>query len=441
MILTDNLWKVMIKLSVPAIVAMLLYGLNTIFDAIFVGQFVGEDALSGVSLAYPLTQLSIGIGSMIGGGAGAYLSIAIGEENKDIQRKILGNANFLIVVLSIIMMIVALIFARPLIYIMGGRGEILTLGTEYFRITLFGTIFWVAGLTYNLIIRAEGKMGTAAAIMAVGLVVNIIANYIFMGILNYGVAGAAWGTNIGMILYTILSGFYFRSGKPSFEANLKSFRRDKNIIKKIVSMGMPSLIMTIMMIIQGAVILSTISSVGTDYDIAFYGVVYRINTFMMTPLFATMRSLQPTVGINFGAKKYSRVVSATKVYILGSLILLLPFWLILMIDPTLILGLMFKNAVSTLNIMYYRIFIMIIPFMSITMMGLSFFPSINRGNIGSMIAMLRQVLLYIPVMLILPRLFGIGYVYIGSFLIDITVTLLTGILLIREFSKLKKFKN
>lgn len=438
MILTDNLWKVMIKLSVPAIIAMLLYGLNTIFDAIFVGQFVGENALSGVSLAYPLTQLSIGIGSMIGGGAGAYLSIAIGEENKDIQRKILGNSNFLIIVLSVILTVIALLLSKPLIYMMGGRGEILSLGTQYFRITLFGAIFWVSGLTYNLIIRAEGKMGTAAAIMAGGLVINIIANYIFMGLLNYGVAGAAWGTNIGMVVYTVLSFIYFDSEKPSFESNLKSIRNDRDIIKKIISMGMPSLIMTIMMIVQGAVILSTISSVGTDYDIAFYGVVYRINTFMMTPLFATMRSLQPTVGINFGAKKYKRVVSATKVYILGSLILLLPFWLVLMIDPTMILGLMFKNAVSNINIMYYRIFILIIPFMSITMMGLSFFPAINRGKVGSIIAMLRQVLLYIPIMLILPRLFGIGYVYIGSFLIDITVTLLTSIFLMMEFSKLKK---
>lgn len=107
--------------------------------------------------------------------------------------------------------------------------------------------------------------------------------------------------------------------------DLFSIYKDREIMKGIISMGMPSLIMTVVSIVQGVVILSTISKVGSDYDIAFYGVVYRIFIFMMTPMFATMRSLQPTVGINFGAKRYDRVVSAVKVYILGSLILILPF--------------------------------------------------------------------------------------------------------------------
>lgn len=437
MILKDNLWKVMIKLSLPAIIAMVLYGLNTIFDAIFVGQFVGENALSGVSLAYPLTQFSIGIGSMIGGGAAAYLSIVIGENNKNIQRRILGNAHFLILVLTVALMIIAWIFARPMIRLMGGSGVVLDLGVDYFRVTVLGTLFWVTGLTYNLIIRAEGKMGTAAIIMASGLVVNIIVNYILMGIFDFGVIGAAWGTNIGMFVYTICSIRYFLSERPSFEANLLNFYRDKDIIKKIISMGMPSLIMTVMMILQGAVILSTISAVGTDFDIAFYGVVFRLYTFMMTPLFATMRSLQPTVGINFGAKNYERVISAVKVYIVGSLLILLPFWLILIIDPTVVLGLMFNSEISQTNIFYYRMFILIIPLLSITMMGMSFFPSINEGKVGSILALLRQLFLYIPMMIILPRLFGIGYVYIGSFLIDLVVTILTGILLTNKFKQLK----
>lgn len=437
LILNDNLWKVMIKLSLPAVIAMVLHGCNAVFDAIFVGTFVGETALSGVSVAYPLTQIAVGFGSFVGGGAGAYLSIAIGEDNKGVQRKILGNANYMGLLSTLALMIGLFLVSRPLMIFMGGEGEALELGLTYFRITIFGSLFWVFGLAYNLIIRAEGKMGTSALIMGIGLLVNIIINYILMGIFNFGVAGAAWGTNIGMAIYSLLGILYLRSNRPSFEANLFSIRRDRDIIKNIKSMGLPSLIMSIMSVLQGVVILNAIGAIGTSYDIAFYGVTYRLMLFMMTPLFAIMRSLQPTVGINFGAKQYKRVVSATKIFILGGLLLILPAWLILMINPEGILALMFNSEISKENITNFRIFISIIPLLSITMNSFSYFPSINRGSVASIISIFRQVVLYIPAMIFLPRIFGIRFIYFGSFILDAGFTLIVIILLLKSFKDLK----
>lgn len=437
LILKENLWKVMIKLSLPAVIAMVLHGLNAVFDAIFVGTFVGETALSGVSVAYPLTQIAVGFGSLIGGGAGAYLSISIGENNKGVQRKILGNVNYMGLLSTLLLMVILFLVSRPLMIFMGGEGEALELGLTYFRITIFGAIFWVFGLAYNLIIRAEGKMGTAAVIMGFGLVVNIVINYILMGIFNFGVVGAAWGTNIGMAIYTLLGMIYLKSNRPSFVANLFSIRRDKDIVMNIKSMGLPSLIMTIMSVLQGVVILNALGFVGTSYDIAFYGVTYRLMIFMMTPLFAIMRSLQPTVGINFGARQYKRVISATKVFILGGLILIIPIWLVLMINPEGVLALMFNSTISKENILNYRIFISIIPLLSITMNGLSYFPSINRGSVASVIAIFRQVILYIPAMIFLPRIFGVRFVYFGSFLLDVGFTLIVLILLLKSFKDLR----
>jgi Na+-driven multidrug efflux pump len=323
---------------------------------------------------------------------------------------------------------------------MGGEGEALELGLTYFRITIFGSLFWVFGLAYNLIIRAEGKMGTSALIMGIGLLVNIIINYILMGVFNFGVVGAAWGTNIGMAIYSILGVMYLRSNKPSFEANLFCIYKDKDIIKNIKSMGLPSLIMSIMSVIQGIVILNAIGSIGTSYDIAFYGVTYRLMIFMMTPLFAIMRSLQPTVGINFGAKQYERVVSATKTFILGGLILILPAWLILMINPEGVLALMFSSEISKENITNYRIFISIIPLLSITMNSFSYFPSINRGNVASVISIFRQIVLYIPAMIFLPRIFGIKFIYFGSFILDAILTIVVSIMLLKSFKDLKAGK-
>ncbi len=441
MILNDNLWKVMIKLTLPAVIAMVLHGLNLIFDAIFVGNFVGEIALSGVSVAYPLTQIATGFGVMIGGGAGAYLSIVIGEGDRDTQNKILGNTNFMAMVTTVFLMLLLFVTARPLMIFMGGEGEVLEIGLSYFRITIIGTVFWVFSLSYNFIIRAEGKMGRAAFIMGTGLIINIVANYILMGVLHFGVKGAAWGTNLGMVVYTLLAVVYFRGGKASFDANVFSLRRDKQIVSKIISLGMPSLIMSIMGLIQGVVVFNAIGAVGTDYDLAFYGVSFRVMMFIMTPLFALMRALQPAVGMNFGARQYDRVISATKIYIVGSLIILVPIYLLVVIEPQAILGLMLEGEVSADNLFNFRIILSVIPLLAITMNGMSYFPSIGDGKIAGVIAMLRQVILYIPAMIFLPRIFGVGLVYIGSFAIDTGLTIILGLLMLKSFSRLKKMQT
>lgn len=437
MILNDNLWKVMVKLSLPAVIAMVLHGLNLIFDGIFVGQFVGETALSGVSVAYPLTQIAVGFGSMIGGGAGAYLSIVIGERDRETQNKILGNTNLVGLITTALLMLVLFLTARPLLSFMGGQGEVLEIGLTYFRITIIGTIFWVFSLAYNLIIRAEGKMGKAAIIMGSGLLVNIITNYILMGVFDFGVVGAAWGTNLGMFVYTLLGIIYFNSDKVSFKARVFSIQRDKEVIKQIISLGMPSLIMSIMALIQGVVVLNAIGAVGNDYDLAFYGASYRIMMFMMTPLFALMRSLQPAVGMNFGAKKYDRVIKVTKVYILGSLIITIPIYLLVALNPQLVLGLMFKGKIASENIFNFVIFISVIPLLAVSMNGMSYFPSIGNGKVAGILAMLRQGILYIPAMIFLPRIFGLKFVYIGSFMIDTLIAIMIFICLVKSFKSLK----
>lgn len=243
MILNEHMLKTCLKLSLPAVIAMLLYGLNTVFDAIFVGRLVGEEALAGVSIVYPLTQIALGLGSLVGVGAGSYLSILIGENNKGVQRRILGNSNTLIIFLSIFTFVFGFLFMDPLLKLIGASGNNLVYAKEYYSVTLFGAVFWIAGLAYNMVVRAEGKMNKAAVMMGIGMVVNIIVNYILMAIFDLGVKGAAWGTNIAMFVYVLLFFIYCQRKEASFETNEKKFYFDKKIIKEIVSIGTPSFIM------------------------------------------------------------------------------------------------------------------------------------------------------------------------------------------------------
>jgi putative MATE family efflux protein len=437
-ILSGNLWKVMFELSWPAVIAMVLFGLNSVFDAIFVGRFVGETALAGVSVAYPLSQISVGLGSLIGVGAGSALSIALGSHDKKTQERLLGNVNYLSLITTVIYIILGLIFSTQLVKIMGGEGEALILGGNYFRITILGSFFWIYGLAGNMIVRAEGKMKSAAIMMGIGLIVNVVANYILIVVFNLGVEGAAWGTNIGMFVYTLIGWIYFGKGYASFKSKVFLFCRDKDIIKSIINLGASSFIMNIMYLVQAVVVFNALSKYGTVTDIAFYGAVYRVFTFLLTPIFGLMRALQPVVGINYGAKQYERVISSYKIFIATSTVLTLPFWIVSMIYPNSILGLILTEQIFTgTQLMYFRIYMGILPVLSTIFMTMTFFPAIDKGRPAAVIGIIRQVIFFIPVMLILPKIIGVAGIYYGTFGIDIVIVLLTAIMVKKEFNLLR----
>ncbi|WP_232695930.1 MATE family efflux transporter [Brevibacillus daliensis] len=438
-ILRENLWKVMIQLSWPAIIAMVLYGLNAVIAAVFVGHYIGETALAGVSVAYPLTLISVGIGSLIGVGAGSVLSIAIGRQDTNTQERLLGHVNYLSIILTVIYMILGLLFSTQLIKIMGGEGDALFLGDSYFRITVIGSFFWIYGLAANMIVRAEGKMKSAAVVMAIGLVADILANYILVAVLELGIEGAAWATNIGMFIYTLLGWVYFGKGFSSFKTKVFSIYRDVSTLKSIIGLGMASLIMNLMNLVQAVFVFNALSKYGTVLDIAFYGVVYRVFTFLLTPIFGLMRALQPVIGINYGAGQYDRVISSYRIFTVASMLLTLPFWIVSMAAPEFVLRFMLPDQIFTgAQFMYFRMYMAILPLLSTIFMAMTFFPSIDKGKPAVIIGIARQLIFYIPVMLILPKLMGVSGIYIGSLAIDAIIVLWTAFMIRKEFTMLRK---
>lgn len=437
-ILQGSLWKVMYRLSWPTVIGMVLYGLNVVTDAIFVGRFVGESAFAGVSIAFPLTQIPLGLGQLIGGGAGAVLSIALGAKNQNTQQKLLANVNLLTIILSLVFMLLGLMFSTSLIKMMGGSGQELLYGVDYFRVCLYGTVFWVAGLAGNLIVRAEGNMKTAALMMGIGLLVNIIATYMLIVVFSMGVEGAAIGTNIGMAVYTLTFIVYVLRKPKTYGNKPFALMYDKAMLKSILSNGAAMFIMSVMMVVQGIVVMNALTAYGTTSDVSFYGTVYRIMSFMMMPMIGLMRSLQPTIGINFGAGNYDRVIESFKIWTLSASILILPFWLVLMTFPqTTLQFILPTRELVVADISNFRYFISVLPILPIVFMGLTFFPAINKGKPAAILGLARQLILYVPAMLLLPKFFGINWVYIGSFAIDVVITIWLTFLISKEFKLLR----
>jgi len=207
--------------------------------------------------------------------------------------------------------------------------------------------FWVYGLALNFIVRGEGKMKEAAIMMAYGLGVNLVLTPILITYTELGVQGAAWSTNIGMIIYSIVGYQYFKSGRASFNVNISSFIFSRKVLNSIIKLGFPGFILTLMGLIQAIVVFNAIMKVGTDTDLAFFAASNRILLFLMTPLFGLMRALQPIVGVNFGAQNYQRVKDSYILFAKTGLYMLAPFWIILLLFPEPTIRLVLPELVIT----------------------------------------------------------------------------------------------
>lgn len=438
-VLNEDLSKVMWKLSLPAIAAMVLFGLNAFMDTVYIGQLLDPAALSGVAIAYPLTSIMMGLGAWAGTGGGNILSVALGKNDEATQKKILSNATLFVLLTTTIFAVPAYFFAEDMIAMMGGRGKVLSFGAEYFKIALLASPLWTYGLTLNFIVRAEGRMKEAALMMGYGLLLNLVLTPIFIEILNMGVAGAAWATNIGILVYCIVGYCYFKRGKASFNAEVNSLAYDAEVFKSIAKMGFPGFIMTAMSLVQAIVVFNAIVGFGTERDLAFFAAGNRIMLFLMTPLFGLMRALQPVAGINFGAKQYSRVKSAYFLFCRTGVYIVTPFWLALSLFPDFSLSLVLPGMAFTADeILNFRVYALVIPVLPIVFMSLTYLPAIEQPKYASIVGTARQVVFYVPAMLLLPKWVGISGVYYGSTAIDILLTAWLFILVWRTFSSFKE---
>ena len=346
--------------------------------------------------------------------------------------------NLLSLAVTVFYIVLGLLFSSQMMQLMGADGEALVLGDRYFRITILGSFFWVYGLAGNMIVRAEGRMKIAAVMMGTGLAVNAMANYILMVVIPLGVTGAAWGTNIGMLAYTLVGWFYFGKRHASFRSKLASVRWDKKIGTSILRLGMSSLIMSVMSLVQSVFVFNALAQYGTTADIAFYGVVYRIFTFLLTPIIGLMRALQPVIGINYGAQQYERVIRSYKLFAVAALVLTLPFWLLSMAAPGPVLGLILKDQAFTgAQLMNFRVYMAILPLLSFIFMAMTLFPSVDKGKPAAMIGIARQLVFYVPVMLLVPRWMGVAGIYYGSLAIDAVIVLWTMLMVKKEFRQLR----
>ncbi|EKO1912672.1 MATE family efflux transporter [Clostridium botulinum] len=439
-LINGNMFTLLLKLSIPGIIGMLVIGLYNLCDAIFVGKLVGETALAAVSISSPFTFINNCIAVLVGVGSSSILSRAIGSKDDKIINEILGNLILSVLILSLVVTILGCLFSESLLRFSGATGEILKSGINYLRIVYIGSFFVNFSQSANMLIRGEGKMKEAMSIMAVGAILNIILDPIFIRTLNFGVEGAAIATIIAQIIQALVTFIYFKRNKSILSVNKLKFAFD--LMPEILSIGGSAAMMQLMYLVQQTALYKLTSIYGGDEQLVLMGVALRILMFTFIPIWGIGQGLQPIVGMNFGAKKYDRVKDAVKIFSIASTIFIGILWGFYMLRPRVVLSWFINDKTIIENgYEFFRLMFLTFPVSGLIVMSMTFFQSIGKGGKSALITILKQVILFMPIAIILTKIIGIKGTWLSSSVTDAIVFVLSLVLLAMELKKLTNINS
>lgn len=420
-LLTKTPLALLVQLSVPAVIGMMVIGLYPLMDGIFAGKIIGQAAMAACGIALPLTFINNGVATLIGIGSASVLSRAIGKGDTKTVDKIMGNLIFWIMIFSAIITIGGIFLAPHFLTLVGADGEIKTLGIRYLRILFLGSLFVNFTQSANMVMRGEGLMKKAMLIMGLGALLNIILDPIFMIAMGpYAIEGAALATIIAQFIQALVTLHYFT--RKSKVVKIRRIQSDAQIKKAMFAVGASAMMMQILFMIQQTLLYKMAFQYGGEANGILMAASLRVYAFSFIPLWGMSQGLQPVVGTNFGAGEYKRVRESMKVFCIGGLILAGIFWLPALVWSGEILGLFgVAPAIIADGIWSFRMFYSIFILYGVMVMVITFFQSIGNAKKAGQIVMLRQLIIFVPAMIVLPMCFGISAVWFTEPLVDFIV--------------------
>lgn len=407
--------------AAPAILANLVGSLYNIADQIFVGQKLGTAGNAATNIAFPLVLLMTMFSTLIGSGGSSNFSLYQGAGETKRAGKVVGNSLAALTISGIALMLVTLLFLRPLMVLFGARGETLELAVEYTRVIAIGMPFQIFGAGGSMFIRADGSPKYAMLSTLVGSILNVILDPVFIFGFDMDMTGAALATIIGQILGAALVVAYFRKFK-SLKLTKQHFAPDGTSLKRICILGLPAGLMQVAVMVVQIVMNNTLgnygeqSVYGRDVPLAVAGVVTKINSIFTATVMGICQSCQPIFGYNYGAGNYKRVKETFRLTLIIATAVSVASEILFQAFPHQILEIFQKDDALYLEFgtAYLRIFLGAIFLNGVTVLVSNFFPSIGKAKEGTLASLSRQVLFQLPLILLFPLIWGLdGVLYAG----------------------------
>ena len=433
--------KALLSMGIPTMIGMLVNAFYNLVDAYFVGG-LGESQMGAISVVYPLGQVVVGLGLLFGNGAASYISRLLGRGDKENANKVASTALYSSVSVGAVIIIISMVFLHPILKLLGATDSILPFAATYASVYIVSCIFNVFNVTMNNIVTSEGAAKTTMCALLTGAVLNIALDPLFIYVFDLGVAGAAIATAISQVVSTCVYQIYILRKKSVFHFRVKDCTYTKETMSEIFKIGIPTLVFQILT----SVSISLINNAAGDYGdsaIAGMGVVTRLISMGSLSVFGFIKGFQPIAGYSYGAKKFDRLREAIKTSILWSTVFCVIFGVILALFPAAIVSRFTKGdaemiRIGAASLRANGISIMLFGFYTVYS---SLFLALGKGREGFILGACRQGICFIPVILLLPIVWGLNGIMYAQPIADVLSAVITVFMAIPLHKKLNEMQK
>lgn len=429
---TDAIVPLLLRYSVPSIVGMLVHALYNIVDRMFIGHGIGPQGIAGVTLSFPLMMIMVSFSILVGVGANTLFSIRMGEGRREEAERILGNAFGLLFVVPLVASLAALAWLDPLLRLVGTSEELLPHARTYARIVLAGSALSTTGHGLAHFVRSDGRPVVAMLAMIVGAVANVLLDALFIFVFHWGMAGAAWATVISQGLSFAWCFAYFLSPRANTRLRRCHLRLDfRRLVWPMLGIGFAPFAMNLANSLLNVVLHRGLREYGGDGAIAVMGILGAYMSVIFMPVFGITQGAQPLIGYNYGARKFDRVRHLFWGAAAATTVLMVAGWTISQLFPAQIMRLFVPadSDLIPLGVQALRVFTLAFPIIGFPITGGHLFQAIGKPVQAALMALSRQVILFIPFILVFPRFWGLPGIFAAAPASD-TLTFLLSIFLV-----------
>lgn len=433
---TQSISKLLIKQAVPASIGILVMSLNILVDTIFVGNWIGATAIAAINVVLPVSFFIAALGMAIGIGGSSIISRALGANNYEKALKTLGNQITLTLVLTLSLVGFGLFFADGIIPSFGGKGAIFEPAKIYYEIVLYGVPLLALCMMANTVIRAEGKPKFAMYAMMIPSVSNLIMDYLFIYVLDFGMAGAAWATTLSYGLCLAFIIWFFLSKTSELKIDFAHLGLNLSIVKEIGSLGFVTLSRQAVVSVTYLFMNNILFDLGGETSVTSYAIAGRMLMFAMFPVLGVTQGFLPIAGFNYGANNFHRVKETLYTAIKYAAVLATLIFMVLMFFPEAITTLfttdvdVVKQAPNNMRWVFAAT-----PIIAWQLIGAAYFQAIGKAVPALLLTLSRQGFFFIPLILILPKFYGELGVWMAFPISDVLATIVTAYFLNREIKR------
>ncbi len=438
---TKPVGRLLVQYAVPAMIAMTASSLYNIIDRAFIGQVVGPEAIAGLGVTFPFMNLSAAFGAAVGVGSSTSISVKLGQKDYRTAQQLLGNTVTLNLIIGLCVAVVCLLFLNPILRFFGASDQTLPYAREFMEVILCGNVITHMYFGMNAVLRAASKPRHAMYATIFTVAMNILLDVVFIWWWGWGIRGAAFATLISQTLAMAWQLRLFSNQKELLHLQRGIYRLKSALVKNIISIGISPFLMNVCACVIVIFMNNQFVHYGGDMAVGAYSIANSIGMMFVMFVMGVNQGMQPIAGYNYGANLTDRLMRVLKLSIWAATGIMILGWLIAMFLPYYCARLFTTDdTLISMAIDGIRINMLVFPIIGFQMVVTNFFQCIGRVKISIFLSLSRQLLFLLPLLLVLPLIWGLNGVWAALPASD-TISAIVALVMMGKIRKIKKLKN